>query len=276
MRATPGQQQPQGEAGSTGGRWREEVSATPTTWATPGNTRSLSRRLSRSKPSVKYPCCIDGKRACPPEDCGGPWGYGDFVEAIQNPKHKQHKEPAGMGRRRVRPGEVRPGGGEQGVAGRKVKRASMSPEIAQQVVFGITAVGAVVWLWSLSFLLKSAQMLQSGSQDGSEEPTAQKLLTGDAEVEGKPKVLATQVAAILAQGRQGPLKIVEKTDDRIVFERLNPGMGKQPPGRWFRRGEFRFTSLGQNRTRSTGQWSLSPVSGSSVSAGSYKVWAWSG
>ena len=30
--------------------------------------------------------------ACPPEDCGGTWGYGDFLDAIQNPKHKQHEE----------------------------------------------------------------------------------------------------------------------------------------------------------------------------------------
>jgi hypothetical protein len=35
---------------------------------------------------VKYPRCIEGKRACPPEDCGGPWGYGDFLEAITDPK----------------------------------------------------------------------------------------------------------------------------------------------------------------------------------------------
>jgi hypothetical protein len=41
---------------------------------------------------VKYPRCVDGQRACPPEDCGGPWGYGDFVEAIQNPAHEQHEE----------------------------------------------------------------------------------------------------------------------------------------------------------------------------------------
>jgi hypothetical protein len=26
-------------------------------------------------PDVKYPKCIDGERACPPEDCGGPRGY---------------------------------------------------------------------------------------------------------------------------------------------------------------------------------------------------------
>jgi len=45
-----------------------------------------------AEPGVKYPRCIDGKRAGPPEDCGGPWGYADFVEAIQNPKHKRHEE----------------------------------------------------------------------------------------------------------------------------------------------------------------------------------------
>jgi hypothetical protein len=41
---------------------------------------------------VRYPRCIEGKRACPPEDCGGPWGYGDFLEAIKNPKHERHEE----------------------------------------------------------------------------------------------------------------------------------------------------------------------------------------
>jgi hypothetical protein len=40
----------------------------------------------------KYPRCVKGSRACPPEDCGGAWGYGDFLEAIQNPKHGQHEE----------------------------------------------------------------------------------------------------------------------------------------------------------------------------------------
>jgi hypothetical protein len=42
-------------------------------------------------PKVKYPLCLEGERACPPEDCGGPWGYGDFLEAIRNPKHEEHE-----------------------------------------------------------------------------------------------------------------------------------------------------------------------------------------
>ena len=40
----------------------------------------------------KYPQLLKGKGACPPEDCGGIWGYYDFVEAINDPKHKSHKD----------------------------------------------------------------------------------------------------------------------------------------------------------------------------------------
>jgi hypothetical protein len=41
---------------------------------------------------TKYPVCIAGQRACPPEDCGGPWSYSDFVETITNPDHERHEE----------------------------------------------------------------------------------------------------------------------------------------------------------------------------------------
>ena len=33
--------------------------------------------------SVKYPICIGGERACPPEDCGGIWGYGGIIRILQ-------------------------------------------------------------------------------------------------------------------------------------------------------------------------------------------------
>jgi hypothetical protein len=42
-------------------------------------------------PKAKYPLCLEGERACPPEDCGGVWGYVDFLEAIRNPKHEEHE-----------------------------------------------------------------------------------------------------------------------------------------------------------------------------------------
>src|SRR5574341_1526395 len=38
-----------------------------------------------------YPVCLKGKRACPPEDCGGIWGYYDFLKAIQNSDHPEHE-----------------------------------------------------------------------------------------------------------------------------------------------------------------------------------------
>ena len=38
------------------------------------------------------PVCLAGARNCPPEDCGGPGGYENFLEAIGNKKHPQHKE----------------------------------------------------------------------------------------------------------------------------------------------------------------------------------------
>jgi hypothetical protein len=36
------------------------------------------------------PECLAGERACPPEDCGGPWGYPDFLAALADPKHENH------------------------------------------------------------------------------------------------------------------------------------------------------------------------------------------
>jgi len=42
--------------------------------------------------NIKYPVCLDGGRACPPEDCGGVPGYEDFLEIMKNPKHPEYKE----------------------------------------------------------------------------------------------------------------------------------------------------------------------------------------
>ncbi|MFM9068960.1 MAG: IS1096 element passenger TnpR family protein [Planctomycetota bacterium] len=30
--------------------------------------------------------CVEGERACPPEDCGGPYHYGDLVAIIHDAK----------------------------------------------------------------------------------------------------------------------------------------------------------------------------------------------
>ena len=44
------------------------------------------------EPGVRYPVCVGGKRACPPEDCGGPWGYGELLAAIGDPEHPAHAD----------------------------------------------------------------------------------------------------------------------------------------------------------------------------------------
>jgi hypothetical protein len=43
-------------------------------------------------PDTAYPRCVTGRRACPPEDCGGPWGYKEFLAAVTDPNHEQHEE----------------------------------------------------------------------------------------------------------------------------------------------------------------------------------------
>lgn len=43
-------------------------------------------------PKAKYPRCVDGARACPPEDCGGPWGYADYLAALADPEHEEHDD----------------------------------------------------------------------------------------------------------------------------------------------------------------------------------------
>jgi hypothetical protein len=52
----------------------------------------LVEKILPPEPGVHYPRCLKGKRACPPEDVGGVWGYDSFLEAIRDPDHPEHDD----------------------------------------------------------------------------------------------------------------------------------------------------------------------------------------
>jgi hypothetical protein len=48
--------------------------------------------IAEAAAGLAYPQLLAAKGACPPEDIGGPWGYGHYLEAIADPNHENHAE----------------------------------------------------------------------------------------------------------------------------------------------------------------------------------------
>jgi hypothetical protein len=46
----------------------------------------------KGEPGKRYPLCLEGARACPPEDVGGVMSYADFLRAISDPDDDQHEQ----------------------------------------------------------------------------------------------------------------------------------------------------------------------------------------
>lgn len=53
--------------------------------------RIVLEKVLEPNADTKYPICVAGKRACPPEDCGGIYGYREFLEAIRDPMNEEHE-----------------------------------------------------------------------------------------------------------------------------------------------------------------------------------------
>lgn len=60
-----------------GDGWRHEV---------------LFEGVVRAEREKRYPVCVEGARACPPEDVGGTGGYEEYLEAMADPEHERHEE----------------------------------------------------------------------------------------------------------------------------------------------------------------------------------------
>jgi hypothetical protein len=48
--------------------------------------------LLDADPDTHYPTLVAAKGACPPKDCGGPWGYANLRQILANPNHDEHQD----------------------------------------------------------------------------------------------------------------------------------------------------------------------------------------
>ncbi|MGS0743162.1 plasmid pRiA4b ORF-3 family protein [Glaciimonas sp. GG7] len=49
-------------------------------------------KIVDAKVGIKTPYCVGGELACPPEDCGGAWGYVDMLEKLAEPANEERSE----------------------------------------------------------------------------------------------------------------------------------------------------------------------------------------
>jgi len=127
----------------------------------------------------------------------------------------------------------------------------MNLELHYLILFALAAVALIVWILGLLFLLATMRRTAASSAWGEDDEiidtAGHVTVRGSAEVEGAPAALAAKAAGHLAQhgaATLGPVKILEQTDNRLVFEAM-PHLG----GRFVRRGVLDFHGKPSSRTQ---------------------------
>jgi hypothetical protein len=49
-------------------------------------------KIIPATPDLDLPACVGGRRAGPPEDCGGAWGYAELLHVLADPTHPEHAQ----------------------------------------------------------------------------------------------------------------------------------------------------------------------------------------
>ena len=68
---------------------------------------TVEKILDPDHAAATFAQCLDGERACPPEDCGGVGGYANLLEVIMDPKHEEYESMMEWLGGRVRPRGIR-------------------------------------------------------------------------------------------------------------------------------------------------------------------------
>jgi hypothetical protein len=88
-------------------------------------THVIEMAAAPREAGVKYPRCIAGSRAGPPEDVGGTSGYADFLEAWRDPLHEEHQDMRRWGGRKFNPERFDLGENNKAIA-RAIRRSNGS------------------------------------------------------------------------------------------------------------------------------------------------------